>query len=87
MLYYFSDTFGPAQWTKSAGGGDTVKKWMTDFGAYVSHRYGEKGSAGCEYFSTASEAEATKKQREQLITNKQNKGQIVETGWRPDGTQ
>jgi len=87
MLYYFSDTFGPAQWIKSAGGGDTVKKWMADFGAYVSHRYGEKGSAGCEYFSTASEAEATRKQRELLITNKQNKGQIVETGWRPDGTQ
>jgi hypothetical protein len=60
---------------------------MADFGGYVSHRYSEKGSAGCEYFGTASEAEATKKQREQLITNKQNKGQIVETGWRPDGTQ
>jgi len=46
MLYYFSDTFGPAQWIKSAGGGDTVKKWMADFGAYVSHRYGEKGVQG-----------------------------------------
>jgi hypothetical protein len=60
---------------------------MADLGAFVSHRYGEKGSAGCEYFSTASEAGTTREQRKQLITNKQNKGQIVETGWRPDGTQ
>jgi|SRR5579871_2008285 len=86
-LYYFSDTFGPAQALMTKGG-DTLELWRAQFSDYVFHTYGEKGSAGCGgYFNSASDAESHRKQGEQQIANAQNKGKVINTGWQPSPLQ
>jgi hypothetical protein len=88
---YFSDTFGTSE--------PSDLKVKAAFANYMSQKSPAPGAASCQTehdvsghgtwqpFDSLSQAEVARKSEEALLSNKTNKRQIIETGWRYGAAQ